>query len=56
MRSMMLTAALIGLPLLAACTVNNTPPDRATTVVTQPAPSATIVTPPPRTMVVTPAY
>ncbi|MFE0757658.1 hypothetical protein ACFW16_27100 [Inquilinus sp. NPDC058860] len=55
MRSMTLAAAVIGLPLLAACTVNNTPPEKPTTVVTQPAPS-TVVTPPPRTTVVTPSY
>lgn len=56
MRSTILAITLVGLPLLAACTVNNTPPDRPTTVVTQPAPSATVVMPPQRTTVVTPAY
>ncbi|WP_179221982.1 hypothetical protein [Inquilinus limosus] len=56
MRSIALAAALIGLPLLAACTVNNQPPDKPDTIVTQPAPSATVVTPQPRTTVVTPAY
>ncbi|WP_395678388.1 hypothetical protein [Inquilinus sp.] len=56
MRSTILAISLLGLPLLAACTVNNTPPDRPTTVVTQPAPTATVVTPVPRTTVVTPAY
>ncbi|MGK9232668.1 hypothetical protein KXS07_12800 [Inquilinus limosus] len=56
MRSMTLIVALLGLPLLAACTVNNPPPERPTTVVTQPQPSATVVTPPPRTTVVTPSY
>jgi len=61
MRSMTFAVALVGLPLLAACTVNNTPPDKPTTVVQQqpPAvvtqPNTTIVTPAPRT-VVTPAY
>ena len=55
MRSTILAVTLLGLPLLAACTVNNTPPEKPTTVVTQPAPS-TVVTPPPRTTVVTPAY
>jgi hypothetical protein len=55
MRSMTLAIALIGLPLLAACTVNNQPPDKPTTVVTQPAPTTTYVAPATRT-VVTPAY
>ena len=56
MRSTILAVTLLGLPLLAACTVNNTPPDKPTTVVTQPQPSSTVVTPPPRTTVVTPSY
>lgn len=56
MRSTILALALVGLPLLAACTVNNTPDKPDTTVVTQPQPSATVVTPPPRTTVVTPSY
>jgi len=62
MRSMTIAIALVGLPLLAACTVNNQPPDKPTTVVTQPAPSVvttpgttTYVAPATRT-VVTPAY
>ena len=55
MRSMILAMALIGLPLLGACTVNNQPPDKPTTVVTQPAPTTTYVAPATRT-VVTPAY
>ncbi|MGL4963753.1 MAG: hypothetical protein ACRC67_21160 [Inquilinus sp.] len=56
MRSTILAITLLGLPLLAACTVNNPPAEQPTTVVTQPQPSATVVTPPPRTTVVTPAY
>jgi len=56
MRSITLALALVTLPLLGACTVNNTPEKPDTTVVTQPAPSATVVTPPPRTTVVTPSY
>ena len=55
MRSITLALALVAMPLLGACTVNNTPDKPDTTVVTQPAP-ATVVTPPPRTTVVTPAY
>lgn len=55
MRSTILAITLLGLPLLAACTVNNTPDKPDTTVVTQPAPAA-VVTPVPRTTVVTPAY
>ena len=64
MRSISKVVALAGLSLLAAaCTVNNTPAERPTTVVTQPAPSVvttpgttTYVTPAQRTTVVTPAY
>jgi hypothetical protein len=63
MRSISKIAALAGLSLLAAaCTVNNTPAERPTTVVT-PAPAVvtapattTYVTPAQRTTVVTPAY
>ncbi len=55
MRSMTFVVALLGLPVLAACTVNNPPAEKPTTVVTQPQPS-TVVTPPPRTTVVTPSY
>ena len=57
MRIKTFAIALIGLPLLAACTVNNTP-DRPTTVVQQPpavvTPGTTIVTP--QRTVVAPAY
>jgi hypothetical protein len=58
MRIKTFAIALVGLPLLAACTVNNTPPDRPTTVVQQPpavvTPGTTVVTP--QRTVVAPAY
>lgn len=71
MRSISTAFAMVGLSLVVAgCTVNNPPAERATTVVAQPAPAAvvtqpgTVVTTPnttyvmprPSTTVVTPAY